>query len=383
MSHSRSFDLRWTARMVVAFFAAVLAVGAATKAKPAAPPPLEYNPSQEEYVVERGDTLWSITERVAGNPFVWPKVWSFNPEITNPHWIYPGDVVRFHAPNVDLPSRTELIASQMAVPVEEGPPEEGKVEEIEGSEGEVVEDRGPTIEVVETARPQRGSGSDASLQRFVGLFVTPKEMQESGVLTNARPDKVMLSPGDEVYFKSSAKAAPKKGERFLVYRTVREVKHPETGSPWGFLTQITGVVVVTSTTGPDVLTGRIERAYVEIERGQLLTPLIQEPMVRSTRVPATKAIEGVILAVRDDDSGFVGNEELVFVDKGKNDGIQRGNQFVVLDRGDPIRTNAGPLPFESVGLLQVVEAKENAATCLVLRAQREIAPGARVKSLAQ
>ena len=50
----------------------------------------------EVYTVEKGDTLWDLCQRFLNNPWYWPKVWSYNPRITNPHWIYPGDEVYFY-----------------------------------------------------------------------------------------------------------------------------------------------------------------------------------------------------------------------------------------------------------------------------------------------
>src|SRR5262245_26354090 len=41
----------------------------------------------EEHTVVRGDTLWDLSQRYLGNPWYWPKVWSYNPQIDNPHWI--------------------------------------------------------------------------------------------------------------------------------------------------------------------------------------------------------------------------------------------------------------------------------------------------------
>ncbi len=45
------------------------------------------------HVVVKGDTLWDITGKYLGNPFLWPSVWQKNPQIKNAHWIYPGDSV--------------------------------------------------------------------------------------------------------------------------------------------------------------------------------------------------------------------------------------------------------------------------------------------------
>ncbi|MDB4936773.1 MAG: hypothetical protein JWP87_3745, partial [Labilithrix sp.] len=44
--------------------------------------------------VRKGDTLWDICDHYFRNPYQWPRIWAFNPQIQNPHWIFPGDQVR-------------------------------------------------------------------------------------------------------------------------------------------------------------------------------------------------------------------------------------------------------------------------------------------------
>src|SRR5690606_17540375 len=48
----------------------------------------------ELHVVRTGDTLWDISWYYFNDPWQWPRVWSYNAQISNPHWIYPGDLVR-------------------------------------------------------------------------------------------------------------------------------------------------------------------------------------------------------------------------------------------------------------------------------------------------
>ena len=63
----------------------------------------------ETHVVRSGDTLWDLCAKYLNSPWYWPKIWSYNPQLTNPHWLYPGNALRFYPSDENLP--TEISAN--------------------------------------------------------------------------------------------------------------------------------------------------------------------------------------------------------------------------------------------------------------------------------
>ncbi|HET6284145.1 MAG TPA: LysM peptidoglycan-binding domain-containing protein, partial [Polyangia bacterium] len=65
----------------------------------------------DTYVVKKGDTLWDICESYFHDPWRWPKVWALNPEISNPHWIFPGQAVKLGGTTRSTPgAATDTVA---------------------------------------------------------------------------------------------------------------------------------------------------------------------------------------------------------------------------------------------------------------------------------
>ena len=81
----------------------------------------------EVYVVEPGDTLYDICDQLLDEPEYWPKLWAINPEIKNPHFIYPGMNLRFYPGDEDTPPYLEVITEDDMVPIDK---DELKEEEL-------------------------------------------------------------------------------------------------------------------------------------------------------------------------------------------------------------------------------------------------------------
>lgn len=331
------------------------------------PGPPVFNPEILEYIVEPGDTLWAVAERVVGNPFLWPKVWAYNPEITNPHWIYPGDFIRFYPPDMALPFSQEqpltVARSELAVP-----------EVIEGARA-----RADEVQEVEVVGAPPGARPRPRPAVFVGLFVTEQELAEAGVISNAREDKILLSTGDQVYGRFPRNEPPSVGDTFLVFRTARRIVHPETQANFGYVTQVTGLARVEAWE-PPVARLRLGVAQAEIERGQRLLPMTRDPRFPIARKPAEKALNGHVVAVREYVATIAGQRQVVFVDLGAEAGLEIGNELRVFHRGDAFLDDTS-LPYYPIGTLLVVDVQAKGATCVVLESRREIEPGNRVQTV--
>jgi hypothetical protein len=357
---------------LLALVGLALAVPAAGKKRQASRPSaaaLEYNPTVDQYTVQKGDTLWDICERLAGSPWVWPRVWSYNPEITNPHWIYPGDIVRFQPMEVELPTLAELVSGQREMPEEVGPaPTAAKT--LPPSEG------GNAVEYIDT-RPPAAKRVEREL---VSFFVTTQELAEAGVLSNAVHDKILLDRGDDVFltFPKGVRASP--GERYIIYRTLKEVRHPVTHKSFGFMTEVTGFASVLMSDN-DVARAGISETLVEVERGQLVSPLVQLPIINPPRRTAKVPLSGVIVDIAPGTLSIAAQTQIVFVDIGADSGLEVGNLLRVFVEHDPV--TGTKLPPTAVGTLVVADVKPTAASCVVTESRQEFEAGMMVKTVMQ
>ncbi len=312
----------------------------------------------EVHVVRKGDTLWDISNTYFANPWYWPKLWSFNPLITNPHWIFPGDLVRLYPPGRHVAEKAPVARN--------------------------LEPETPRISV---ARPAAPTGI---LLRQTG-FVEPGELAAAGRIVGSREDKIMLATLDEAYVEENPDQPLKPGERYTVYRVVDRVKHPDSGETLGHIVQILGDVEVRGFAEREGKQGqRIARVVItdsvdEIRRGDLVGPLrrvfkMVEPSVNRADIDGT-----VVAALRP--TKLVGSEMLVFIDRGRADGLQVGNRFLVVRRGDayePLLQERPPtnerFPREVIAEVVVVDVRERTSTGIVTRALKEVRMGDRVEA---
>jgi LysM repeat protein len=322
------------------------------------------------HTVVPGDTLWDLSQRYLGSPWYWPKVWSYNPQIANPHWIYPGNQVRF------------------SVGTGEEPPGQVEIEPGSGTMGEgdfsLVEPVEDTKVTMIGPKPYEPKGRERMPRAG---FVTDKELERTGTLAKSFAETVMLSTGDIVYLVFPDRAAAVVGKDYVIYRPDRKVYHPRSGRLVGYMTMLLGRARVLQVDNPYYVRAQISFAYDSMYRGDLVGPA-GEPMVLTVApVPNTNPtnIEGAVVAAMDPYITVNGERDEVVVDLGSAEGVQNGNVFTIIRQADPQDQAVNPalnqdphLPAEVIGTCIAAEVKEHATVCMLVRTVREIVAGDRM-----
>jgi nucleoid-associated protein YgaU len=345
----------------------------------------------DTYTVKPGDTLWDLSGRFLNNPWYWPKIWSYNPEIANPHWIYPGNLLKFFPSAEEAPTRVEPVPASPDLPIAEA----AGAEEEEPEAPQELEDlsradmKAPApveeAEAVAVAGPYK-IGYAPARARFArrDTFVTPRELAESGSIRAAFEEKLMLSSLDRAYATFQNQADVKVGETYVVYKTERPIYHPTTKELFGYQSVVLGsakVVAVEDRAATLVIAASLDA----IERGAMLGPWTQKFFRPVDRAPNRRAVDARIIASQVDVVTQVGEHHVVFLDKGAADGVEEGNVFTVVRSGDQYGRDPlapswdGGLPVERVGDLLVVDVKDSASAALVTRSMRELLVGDRVE----
>jgi hypothetical protein len=334
------------------------------KRKPAA----ERDSANAQHTVASGDTLWDLSQKYLGSSWYWPKVWSYNPEIANPHWIFPGNQVRFYQSGEEAPAEVEA--------GEGGEPEAPDVEE-----GEMVADEDKVI-VTSPIGVRTKMGMAVSLP---GL-VTPSEIEGSGRIVGSFAQSQMLSFPDIIYVRFDDKRAAKLGETYVVFRPGQRIFHPITGKSAGYFTRIMGEVRVTRVEKNGIVSMQIVRQVDEIERADLIGPS-GEPLVRRVLAqPADREIlGGVIIAGTPMAKATYGQHSVVVIDRGSEQGVKPGFVFTIWRQHDGLPQDVlmnpsirdEEMPVEDVGECIAAEVKSNATLCLLSRSLRELVVGDR------
>jgi len=320
----------------------------------------------EEYIVEKYDTLWDISAKKLEDSFLWPKLWNVNPHIENPDLIYPGT-------KIFIPSREELMKLP-DLPVKEMP----------------IARKQKTFK---SDKPDKKS-EPKSIWKYAPVmqkkYIVEKNLLISsgwiadtypaiGEITASPTDQQLVSKNDIVYITIPGSFSPEapslilsknddsiSKKRFFAIRDIKIVNHPVTGKRIGHQIRITGILAVTGMDG-NMTKAQITDSFEEVHIGDGLLPYeeLEPPLIPDTL--HTPNIHGYIIGSHMN-SYLTSKGNIVFLDKGENDGIKVGDVFTVL-REEPAKS--------SIGKIQIVSLQPATSGAVILENYQEIKIGAK------
>jgi LysM repeat protein len=290
--------------------AAISAAGASAAA-PAAPPADTrgmVNPSApKHYTVKRGDTLWGIASMYLRDPWLWPEVWILNPQIPNPHLIYPGDTLAL-AYGAD--GRPQVSLEQA-----------GAVRLDPRLRNSALDSAIPTIPY---------SAIAAFLSR--PTVVTADEMRHAPYVLAFRDKHEIAGSGIEVYVRNLPAA---ENARFAIVHVGNELRDPDDGKVVGYEGIYTATALV-QRPGDPAKALLIDPARETLRGDRLLSADASEtPVTFALRAPASDVHGRIIDVVGGTE--LAGQYAVVVINRGKRHGLEPGNVLAVDQAGDVVR----------------------------------------------
>jgi LysM repeat protein len=325
--------------------------------------PLAEN-APDSYVVKRGDTLWGIAKVFLRDPWFWPEIWQVNPQVQNPHLIYPGDTLRL----VYIDGQPQIV--------------------LQRGDGVRVEPRvrSEPLDSAITTIPY------ATVAAFMSKpSVLDKDQIKAAPYVLATRDlHVVMSEGDTVYARGFTSPA-ELGSHYNVVRVGDALVDPDDHRLLGYDGIFTGSGHVTRQGDPTTLimteSSRESRAGDKLISGGVDVPLDFIPSAPRVRT------NGRIIAVADGVS-IIGQYQVVVVNRGARDGLAPGNVLGVFDTGpvvpdtdkkgffnlDTLGAKKVALPSERTGTFMVFKTFDNISYGLIMEATNLIRVGDKIQN---
>lgn len=304
----------------------------------------------QEYVVVKGDTLWHISGRFLKSPWKWPEVWGVNPQVDNPHLIYPGDVI--YLTWVDGKPRLGLKKDGI-YPRARTSPLEQPIPAI------------PLRDIISFLNDNRVLSDDL--------------LKEAPYVLGGERERIITGAGDRIYARGTLLEEQR---RQGVYRAANEYVDPDTEEFLGYeMLKIADADV--SAQGEDVITLDIRKSNKEVRVLDRVVPT-EEVRIQSVFYPkaSPEGVEGKILAVlggvRDG-----GQFNVVALNRGAREGVEAGDVFSIYRRGelikDPVTKEMLRLPQERSGELMVFKAFEKVSYGLIMQSTDVVSIGDEIR----
>lgn len=343
-------------KIIAALFACCATMGLAMADE------LTINPDvPDRYTVVKGDTLWDIAEMFLRDPWKWQEIWYNNPQVENPHLIYPGDVIAL----------IKLADGSTALTVVQ----RGDSANTLKITTDQVDENG-VVKLRPTARITPIFGAIPAIPRehvegfLSGNRILPDEQLRSApYIVSGIEGRLLLGAGDRVYARGEFTSEL---PVYQIYRIGEKYHDPFTKERLGYEAIELGSSRLDKLQG-DIATFTIERSSQQIAVEDRILPS-DEALLDSIFYPSEppEGVDGVIIDVARGVE-FIGQFDVVLLNVGDREGVEAGNIFRVNRRGervrDPVNNQRLQLPDEEGGLVMVFRTFEKMSYGLVLTAK--------------
>ncbi|MBI5919540.1 MAG: LysM peptidoglycan-binding domain-containing protein [Nitrosomonadales bacterium] len=275
----------------------------------AAEPKISEN-APDQHIVVKGDTLWGIAAEFFNDPWKWPQIWGLNKDtIKDPHWIYPGDIVRF-----------DHVSGTLQVSHAQG--------------GQVVK-LSPGIRTQDSDNQAIPSIPAGAIAPFLNqpLVIEKNELANSPILVGTLERRVVVGDGDIGYVKGLSE---KQGTTWHIYRPGKVLIDPDTTQILGYEVTYLGNAEVEKF--DDLSVVRIVKARQEIKVGdRLVAPGKEATNNYLPHAPAAPISAQVISLY--DELAQAGQYAVITLNKGRLDGLENGHVLALYRKGDVLRHN--------------------------------------------
>lgn len=316
----------------------------------------------DQHAVVRGDTLWDISGKFLQHPWCWPQVWGLNrDQIRDPHWIYPGQVVYFDraAGRLRLGTRTGLGGS-------------------------------PNVRLLPGIRTE-GLGVDAvpaiaagMIEPFLSqpLVIEQDQLKDTPRIVATQEGRVFLGKHDKAYVQGDLQG----GTSFQAFRPGKPLKDPETKEIIGYEAVYLGTLKLqrTARAENEAHTFTVVNAKEEMGVGDRLLPVPPTPFMNYMPHPPEQPVAARIVSIYGGVT-HAGQNQVVSINRGKNDGIDIGTVLELSRFGQSIKDPADrsktiKLPDEQYGALFIFRIFDKISYGLVMQVTDAVQVGDTARS---
>ncbi len=301
------------------------------------------------YTIQKGDTLWDLSQRFYDSQWDWPGLWEMNKEIKNPHWITPGKKIKVFLKS-QIPPKAPVVL--------------------------------PPSEPVKTEQARITPSFIYSKMNHIG-FIKKNVENSLGNIIREKDGNLMMSANDIIYINPTGIGGLMPGEMYQIFDT-EKIKEKINGQEFTGIKHLIKAKIKILEHNGNYATAIIVNSYRDASVGDRIMVYYKRNTILSVQENPDPIDASLICS--EENTVMITDHQVAFINKGRQDNVKAGQIYRILqvnkstfDGSDSNWTrkakNAPPLNPLNSGKLIVLHAEDIAATVMILSSKRDLYPG--------